>query len=124
MSVQALRNFWQGQVDPQISLPPFITSLTGISDSDLAKAPTFYDISDELHSLLNEAVFVAHNVRFDYGFLKSEFKNTGRKFNPKLLCTVRLSRALYPAERGHKLQNLIDRCGLQAASRHRAYDDA
>jgi DNA polymerase III subunit epsilon len=111
-------------VDPQASLPPFITGLTGISDGDLAGAPTFHDIADDLYSILEGALFVAHNVRFDYGFLKREFKDTGRKFNPKLLCTVRLSRALYPAERGHKLQNLIDRCGLEVASRHRAYDDA
>jgi DNA polymerase-3 subunit epsilon len=111
-------------VDPQTPLPPFITGLTGINEADLASAPTFYDIAASLHQLLAGAVFVAHNVRFDYGFLKREFKDSGFSFSPKLLCTVRLSRALYPAERGHKLQNLIDRCGLEVAARHRAYDDA
>jgi DNA polymerase III subunit epsilon len=111
-------------VDPQSELPPFITSLTGIKSDDLRQAPSFYDIADELHEILADAVFVAHNARFDYGFLKQEFKNTGRQFNPKLLCTVRLSRALYPAERSHKLQSLIDRCNLSADTRHRAYDDA
>lgn len=111
-------------VDPQSELPPFISSLTGIYASDLAGAPTFYDIADELYRIMEGAVFVAHNVRFDYGFLKREFADTGRKFNPKLLCTVRLSRSLYPAERHHKLQNLIDRCGIIVESRHRAFDDA
>jgi DNA polymerase-3 subunit epsilon len=111
-------------VDPQTELPMFITDLTGISRTDLDGAPTFHDIADGLNSVLQDAVFVAHNVRFDYGFLKHEFGRTGRKFNPKLLCTVRLSKALYPAVRGHKLQDLIDRCNIQVAARHRAYDDA
>lgn len=111
-------------VDPQTELPPFISSLTGIYTADLAGAPTFYDVADELYRIMDGAVFVAHNVRFDYGFLKREFADTGRKFNPKLLCTVRLSRALFPSERHHKLQNLIDRCGIVVESRHRAHDDA
>ena len=111
-------------VDPESPLPPFITRLTGITEADLAGAPSFYDNAEELRVIMDGAVFVAHNVRFDYGFLKREFVTAGRDFNPKLLCTVRLSRALYPAERGHKLQNLIDRCGLEVKSRHRAYDDA
>jgi DNA polymerase III subunit epsilon len=111
-------------VDPQTELPPFISSLTGIYSADLAGAPTFHDIADELYRMMEGAVFVAHNVRFDYGFLKREFGDTGRKFSPKLLCTVRLSRALFPDERHHKLQNLIDRCGIVVESRHRAYDDA
>jgi DNA polymerase-3 subunit epsilon len=111
-------------VDPQSELPPFITGLTGISGSDLRGAPTFYDISDRLFGIMEGAVFVAHNVRFDYGFLKHEFGRAGRKFSPKQLCTVRLSKALYPADRGHKLQDLITRCHLEVAVRHRAYDDA
>jgi DNA polymerase-3 subunit epsilon len=111
-------------VDPQSELPPFITGLTGITRDDLVGAPTFYDIHNELHDLLKDAVFVAHNVRFDYGFLKQEFKRVGVKFSPKQLCTVRLSKALYPAARGHKLQNLIDRYGIEVAARHRAFDDA
>jgi DNA polymerase III subunit epsilon len=111
-------------VDPGMDLPPFITGLTGIRDSDLAGAPSFYDIADELWAVMEDAVFVAHNVRFDYGFLKHEFGRLGHRFNPKLLCTVKLSKALYPAARGHKLQDLIDRCGIEVSARHRAYDDA
>ncbi|MBX4188784.1 DNA polymerase III subunit epsilon [Candidatus Saccharibacteria bacterium] len=111
-------------VDPGMNLPPFITGLTGITDSDLKHAPSFHDIAAELHAMLQGAVFVAHNVRFDYGFLKHEFRRAGRDFNPKLLCTVRLSKALYPTVRGHKLQDLIDRCDIEVTSRHRAYDDA
>jgi DNA polymerase-3 subunit epsilon len=111
-------------VDPQAELPMFITELTGITGDELLSAPSFYDISGELYDILSGAVFVAHNVRFDYGFLKQEFKRVGKKFSPKQLCTVRLSRALYPGVRGHKLQDLIDRCGIEVDARHRAYDDA
>ncbi len=111
-------------VDPQMELPPFISGLTGISGSDLKSAPSFYDIAGELKAILEDAVFVAHNVRFDFGFLKREFRNAGINFNPKQLCTVRLSRSLFPAERHHKLQDLIDRCGLDVSARHRAFDDA
>jgi len=111
-------------VDPQSELPAFITELTGITRSDLDAAPTFYDIADELYNILEGALFVAHNVRFDYGFLKQEFRRAGKTISPKQLCTVRLSKTLYPGVRGHKLQDLIERCGLQATARHRAYDDA
>jgi DNA polymerase III subunit epsilon len=111
-------------IDPQTEIPDFISQLTGITAVDIAGAPTFYDIAGELHQFMDGAVFVAHNVRFDYSFLKQEFKRTGYKFNPKLLCTVKLSRAMYSSERGHKLQDLIDRCGLEVATRHRAWDDA
>lgn len=111
-------------IDPQTELPEFITQLTGITRDDLLTAPSFYDIHRQLADILQGAVFIAHNVRFDYGFLKHEFKRMGQQFNPKQLCTVRLSKALYPDIRGHKLQDIIDRCGIQVAARHRAYEDA
>jgi len=111
-------------VDPQMELPPYITEITGIKGADLKGAPTFHDVSERLYGIMNEATFVAHNVRFDYGFLKHEFLRTGRKFNPKQMCTVKLSKALYPQMRGHKLQDVIRRCGIEVAARHRAYDDA
>jgi DNA polymerase III subunit epsilon len=112
-------------IGPQAELPQFITELTGITTNQLNGAPTFYDIARQLYDLLDGAVFVAHNVRFDYGFLKHEFsRSAGLKFAPKLLCTVKLSKTLYPAVRGHKLQDLMERCSIDVANRHRAYDDA
>jgi DNA polymerase-3 subunit epsilon len=111
-------------LDPQLELPQFITTLTGINSDDLKKAPTFGQIADELNEVLTGAIFVAHNVRFDYSFLKQEFKRCGKNFLPKQLCTVKLSRHLYPHERGHKLQDVINRHGFKVAQRHRAYDDA
>jgi len=111
-------------VDPLTELPYYITNLTGITANDLKGAPTFDQIADDLADILEGAVFVAHNVRFDYSFIKQEFARLGAPFLPKQLCTVKLSRALYPHERGHKLQDLINRHGFTYSKRHRAYDDA
>lgn len=120
---QVVREFRQ-LLDPGTPLPQFITKLTGITEADLQDAPLFTAIADELHEMLEGAIFVAHNVRFDYSFLKQEFKRVGKTFSPRQLCTVRLSRALYPEQRSHKLQSLIDRYGFKVSERHRAYDDA
>jgi DNA polymerase-3 subunit epsilon len=111
-------------VDPGAELPAFITGLTGITSGDLRGAPGFDQIADELYELLDGAIFIAHNVRFDYSFLKQEFKRLGRDFRPRQLCTMRLSRALYPNERSHKLESIIQRYGFHTERRHRAYDDA
>ena len=111
-------------IDPQTELPYYITNLTGITTNDLKGAPTFSAIADELETVLNGAVFVAHNVRFDYSFLKQEFGRVGKSFLPKQLCTVKLSRALHPHYKGHKLADLIARHGFTYSARHRAYDDA
>lgn len=111
-------------IDPETELPAFITSLTGIRNADVRSAPTFSQVADELYEVLDGAVFVAHNVRFDYSFLKQEFQRAGKVFSPRQLCTMRLSRALYPEYKSHKLASLIERHNFQAAARHRAYDDA
>lgn len=111
-------------IDPGSELPAFITSLTGIRNEDLRGALSFHQVAAELYDILDGAIFVAHNVRFDYSFLKQEFKRTNRTFLPKQLCTVKLSKALYPMERSHKLESLIRRHGFHYEKRHRAYDDA
>lgn len=111
-------------IDPGSALPFFITNLTGIHDQDLRGAQTFHQIASELYDILSGAIFVAHNVRFDYSFLKQEFKRTGKTFLPKQLCTVKLSRTLYPDQKSHKLESLISRHGFSYEKRHRAYDDA
>lgn len=111
-------------VNPGSPIPAPITSLTGITTHDVAKAPAFVDIADQLWSMVEGAIFVAHNVRFDYSFLKQEFARLDRPFTPKQLCTVRLSRALYPDQPRHRLQDLIVHHGLSYHDRHRAYDDA
>ena len=111
-------------LDPDRALPPEITTLTGISPADLEKAPSFYDIKDELMGYFDDTVFVAHNARFDYGFLKQEFLRFGDKFSLKQLCTVKLSRLLYPEHRHHNLDSIIERFQFQIGNRHRAFADA
>lgn len=111
-------------VNPGGSIPVWIENLTGITNSDIATAPYFEDIAERLRQLSEGAIFVAHNVRFDYSFVKSHFEAIGYKYRPKLFCTVRLSRALYPAVRGHSLEKILARHHIPVGARHRAYDDA
>ncbi|MEO8105588.1 MAG: 3'-5' exonuclease [Candidatus Saccharibacteria bacterium] len=120
---EVVRTF-QSLIDPEAELPYYITDLTGITSQDLRGAPTFDQVADELLAVLDGAIFVAHNVRFDYSFLEQEFGRLEVAFLPTQLCTVKLSRALFPLEKGHKLQDLIQRHGFSFAARHRAYDDA
>jgi DNA polymerase-3 subunit epsilon len=111
-------------INPGVSIPYFITNLTGITTNDVQNAPAFADIADELLDIMDGATFVAHNVRFDYSFLKQEFRRVQIDFEPKQLCTVKLSRILYPDQTSHKLSSLIDHHGFVYSARHRAYDDA
>src|SRR4029453_12821956 len=87
---------WSTLVDPGCAIPPIITSLTGITDQMVANAPTFADIAPLLLERLEGRLLVAHNARFDYGFLRAEFRRIGIRFRSRVLCTVRLSRALFP----------------------------
>jgi len=115
---------FQTLIHPRAPIAYPITRLTGITNQMVAQAPPFEHIALELGRRLSGAVFVAHNVSFDYGFIKAEYDRLNIAFTPKQLCTVRLSRALYPNAKGHKLQDLISRHQLKTANRHRAYDDA
>lgn len=119
-----LTGTFQTLLNPQTFLPKEIEGLTGIHSKDLENAPTFRQIKDELLEILDGCVFVAHNVRFDYGFLKSEFKRENISFSKKQFCTVRLSRLLYPTHPRHNLDALIDRFNFSCDNRHRAFDDA
>lgn len=114
---------WSSLVNPGTRIPALITSLTGISDAMVADAPRFEQVASKLLALLDGAVLVAHNVRFDHGFLKNEFGRIDIALRSKLLCTVRLSRKLYPQHRGHGLDAIMLRHGLQTQARHRAMGD-
>ncbi len=111
-------------VNPQRYVPPEIELLTGITSEEIEHSPTFREIADEVLSLLEDTVFIAHNVRFDYGFLKAEFKRINKVFTAKHLCTVRLSRLLFPEFANHNLDSIIKRFNIPCARRHRALDDA
>ncbi len=111
-------------VNPGVTLSLDIELLTGIKSVQLENAPSFYQIKDDVLEILNGAVFAAHNARFDYAFLKYEFKHQDITFSAKCLCTVKLSRKLYPEFPRHNLDALIERFGFKCKNRHRAYDDA
>jgi DNA polymerase-3 subunit epsilon len=115
---------WSSLVNPETPIPEFIQSLTGISDAMVQDAPTFAELADEIAARLADRVFIAHNARFDYAFLKNEFRRTGHAFQPPVLCTVRLSRKLFPGFARHNLDSLAERHRLQVTARHRALGDA
>jgi DNA polymerase-3 subunit epsilon len=111
-------------VNPGVRIPFAIQQFTGITEDMVADAPSFADVCDALLERLEGRLFVAHNARFDYGFLRGEFRRLGRRFRAPVLCTVRLSRALTPAERGHNLDAVMARYAIQCSARHRALGDA
>ncbi len=119
-----LKETFSTLINPETSVPPFVAWLTGIRGADLRGAPLFADIKDRLLELFDGALFVAHNARFDYSFVRSEFEREGVTFSPQLLCTMRLSRHLFPQFRQHGLDSIIGRHGITVAERHRALGDA
>ena len=114
---------WSTLVNPGTSISGFIERLTGISNDMVATAPGFDEVASDLLALLKDAVLVAHNVRFDHGFLLNEFSRTDVALRVKTLCTVRLSRLLYPQFKGHGLDAIMQRHGLTTTARHRAMGD-
>ena len=114
---------WSTLVNPGVRIPPFIQNLTGISDAMVEDAPSFESVAGKLLALLDGAVFVAHNVRFDHGFVVNELQRLDRRLKAKTLCTVRLSRKLYPQHKSHGLDAIMQRHGLQTLARHRAMGD-
>jgi DNA polymerase-3 subunit epsilon len=115
---------WSTLVDPGEPIPSLIQGFIGITDAMVRGAPRFADIAEEVFARIEGSLFVAHNARFDYGFLKNEFKRLDMDFQPRVLCTVKLSRALYPEHHRHGLDALIARHELGCAARHRALGDA
>jgi len=119
-----VRREWSSLVNPGRSIPGPIQALTGITQEMVEGAPRFESIAAALHERLAGRIFVAHNARFDYGFLRHEFERAGLPFREKTLCTVKLSRRLYREASGHSLDALIARHGIRCAARHRALGDA
>jgi DNA polymerase III subunit epsilon len=119
-----LADEWSSLVNPECPIPDHIAAFTGISDGMVADAPRFSEIAAEVLRRLQGAVFVAHNARFDYSFLRSEFRRLDMPFSAKLLCTVKLSRRLFPEHVRHNLDAVMERHGLVCSARHRALGDA
>lgn len=115
---------WESLINPQTFIPQNIQALTGIRPDMVGKQPHFGSLATEIARELEGKIFVAHNARFDYGFLKASFKRAGIDFKPKVLCTVKLSRLLFPEQPRHNLDTIISAHGLKISARHRALGDA
>lgn len=109
-------------INPERNIPWNITQLTGISNEMVAEAPRFHEVARKIVEMTESAVFVAHNVQFDYGFVKAEFARLGYTYTRKTLCTVRLSRRVFPGLRSYSLSNLKLHFGILAEKSHRALD--
>lgn len=111
-------------LNPGCAVPRGITALTGIDDAMLKDAPVFADIAGELHHLLHDKVFVAHNVNFDFTFILKEFETLGIPFSPPRICSARTARKAFPGKRSYSLGSICAALGIEITNRHRAGGDA
>jgi DNA polymerase III subunit epsilon len=111
-------------VRPGMTIPRYVQALTGISDEMVADAPPFEEIAAVVYEWLKDAIFVAHNVNFDYSFLRHQLQECGYALNSKKLCTVRLSRKAFPGAPSYSLGNICQHLGINIPNRHRAGGDA
>lgn len=121
---QQVLNVYETLVNPQRHIPLFIQSLTGISDDMVVNAPTFEEIAAQVHELLQNKIFVAHNVNFDYSFVKHHLLHAGYELDARKLCTVRLARKIVPGLKHYNLGKLCHHLGINHANHHRAGGDA
>jgi len=115
---------YQTLINPETGIPPYISSMTGITNKMVENAPKFYEVAKDILLKLEGHIFVAHNVNFDYNFIRQEFKSLGGDFQSKKLCTVRLSRKILPGLPSYSLGNLAKHLGISINGRHRAFGDA
>lgn len=111
-------------VNPLQRIPPFIVNMTGISDEMVATAPLFEEIAPQVYNLLEGRVFVAHNVSFDYSFVHYHLLRAGLKWQAPKLCTIKLSKKVFPGLVRYGLGSLTKDLGIQIEGRHRAWGDA
>ena len=111
-------------INPECYISPFYTNLTGITNEMVADAPKFHEVAKKIIDLTEDRIFIAHNVGFDYGFVKQEFASLGYKYKRETLCTVRLSRKLIPGKLSYSLGKLCSSLGIENEARHRAEGDA
>ncbi len=111
-------------INPQTSIPSFITKMTGITNEMVRKAPLFEEVAKTIVEITEGAVFVAHNVRFDYGFIQRAFRNLGYPYSRPLLCTVRLTQKLLPDLPSYSLGNICKSLNIPHQEAHRAFGDA
>lgn len=111
-------------VNPEIPIQPFVVGLTGINNEMLRHAPKFYEVAKRIVEITEGTILVAHNAKFDYRILRTEFKRLGFEFDRQSLCTVELSKKLIPGQKSYSLGKLVRALGIPLADRHRASGDA
>jgi DNA polymerase-3 subunit epsilon len=111
-------------INPEIPIPLYLQAFTGITDAMVKDAPLFKDVADKIYKLLKDKIFIAHNVNFDYNFVKHQLEECGINFSAKRLCTVRLARKLIPGKPSYSLGNLCAAMGIHLQNRHRAGGDS
>lgn len=111
-------------INPRQKIPPFIVNMTGISDAMVANAPLFEEVAPQIFNLLNGRIFVAHNVSFDYSFIHFLLGKAGFKWSAPKLCTIKLSRRVFPGLEKYGLGSLTRDLGIKIQGRHRAMGDA
>ncbi|MBL0272851.1 MAG: GIY-YIG nuclease family protein [Chitinophagaceae bacterium] len=110
-------------INPGQPIPHFITAMTGITDKMVAHAPAFEEVAEKIFHILQDKIFIAHNVNFDYSFVKSHLQGAGFDLDSKKLCTVRLSRKIFPGFPSYSLGKLCESLGITIHDRHRAGGD-
>ncbi len=121
---QKITNHYSTLINPGMDIPYYITKLTGIDNEMVKNAPKFHEVAKQILELTAGRTFIAHNVKFDYSFIKEEFSRLGFNFHRKTLCTVQLSKKLLPGHQSYSLGKLCSDLGIEIRGRHRASGDA
>jgi DNA polymerase-3 subunit epsilon len=111
-------------INPERNIPYFITNLTGITNEMVENSPKFYEVARKIIEYTEDRIFVAHNARFDYSFIREEFKSLGYSYKRHVLDTVTLGRRLLPGHRSYSLGNICRDLNIEINGRHRAAGDA
>jgi DNA polymerase-3 subunit epsilon len=123
LTQEGVETTWHHLINPQRSIPEFVSSLTGITNEMVALAPLFGEIAQELIALLHDCVLVAHNARFDFGFLKNAFKRVNLSYQTPVLCTIKLMKKLHPGLPKYSLSALAHYFQIHMPVAHRAQGD-
>src|SRR5437763_11866043 len=120
---EKMLSYFETLINPQTPIHRYIQALTGISAPMVSQAPVFEEVAAEIYNLLHDKIFIAHNVNFDYSFIKHQLAQCGYELDCKKLCTVRLGRKVLPGHTSYGLGNLCRSLGIQIQNRHRAGGD-
>ncbi len=116
-------DYFETLINPLVAIPPYIQSLTGINAAMVSQAPLFDEVAPKIYAMLHDKVFVAHNVNFDFSFVRYHLALSGYELSCQKLCTVRMSRRILPGHKSYSLGNLCRSLGIENDSRHRAGGD-